>query len=248
MGGGMALGLRIALLIYIAVGITASVAQVKQGLQLKTLGIISVVGDTFTINSVHKPAPGEEHAEFPIESWKLDLRVAEKAKSLLAKSFKTKSISVRESTFAVLADRKPDVDPEAALAAFIKRIASGTKCDYYLLISRGVGEYSGDKIPISGLGVVRDKHLIYGKQDIVHALTMLRVYDASFNLLRTERGTLDQSSFLASVKGPNMSLEDDKRLPDAPAAAFADPRAKELSWQLLEQSLAKTLPKLFAAN
>jgi hypothetical protein len=244
----MALGLRIAFLIYLTFGITASLAEVKQVPTQKTLGIISVVGDTFTINSVHKPAPGEEQAEFAIESWKLDAKVVEKAKSLLVKNFKTKSISVRESTFAVLAERKPDVDPEAALAAFIKKIASGTKCDYYLLISRGVGEYSGDKIPISGLGVVRDKHLLYGKQDIVHALTMLRVYDAGFNLLRTERGTLDQSTFLASVKGPNIALEDDKRLPDAPAAAFADPRAKELSWQLLEQSLTKTLPKLFAAN
>lgn len=248
MGGGMAYRLRIAIVVYLAFGFSYAFAQTKPVPAQKTLGIISVVGDTFTINSVHNPAPGQEHAEFPIEGWKLDSRVTDKAKALLAKNFKIKTITLRESAFAVLAERQPGTDPEAALSAFIKKTAAGTKCDYYLLISRGVGEYSSDKIPISGLGIVRDKHLLYGKQDIVHALTMLRVYDASFALLRTERGSMGQSTFMASVKGPNLALEDDKRLPDAPDAAFADPRAKELSWQLLEQSLAKTLPKLFAAE
>jgi hypothetical protein len=244
----MAFVLRVAILVYLACGFSYVFAETKPAPTQKTLGVISVVGDTFTINSVHNPTPGEEHAEFPIDGWKLDGRVTDKAKGLLAKNFKIKTITLRESAFAVLAERKPGTDPEAALSAFIKKAATGAKCDYYLLISRGVGEYSSDKIPISGLGIVRDKHLLYGKQDILHALTMLRVYDAGFNLLRTERGSTGQSTWLASVKGPSLALDDDKRLPDTPAAAFADPRARELSWQLLEESLAKTLPKLFSAD
>ena len=244
----MAFAWRIAIVLYLITGFSSAFATGTQQQAQKTLGIISVVGDTFTINSVDKPASGQEQAEFPIDGWKLDVKVADKAKALLAKNFKIKTITVRESAFAVLADRQPGTDPEIALAAFIKKIASGTKCDYYLLISRGVSEYSSGKIPISGLGVIRDKHLIFGKQDIVHALTMLRVYDTGFNLLRTERGTMGESAFMASVNGPSIELEDDKRLPEAPDAAFADPRIKELSWQLLEQSLAKTLPKLFAAD
>jgi hypothetical protein len=245
----MALFVRVAFAACILLNLSWPVASQAQPTAQKTLGIISVLGETFTVKRVGSSLGADEESEFPIDGWRFDTKTADFAKSLLAKNFKIKTIPIKESAFTALAERAdPAKDPEAALAAFIQKFAASSKCDYYLLISRGVSEYSNDGQSVNGLGVVRGKSTLFGERDIVHALTMLRVYDANFKLLRTERGTMGQSNFLATVRGPNIALHDEKRLPVAADAAFADPRAKELTWQLLEKSLATTLPKLFAAD
>jgi hypothetical protein len=126
--------------------------------------------------------------------------------------------------------------------------ASQQKCDFYLLVAPGGSMVSSTNQGVGGLGVLRWKHLL-SPGEHVFALSELTAYDSQFKAVRTENGSIGQDTiFMVVIRGPHLLLEDAKKLPDAPEAAASDPRAKELTWGLLEKSLAMTVPKLFAVD
>jgi hypothetical protein len=214
---------------------------------LKTIGIASMVGETFTIKSITATGFGSEERKFPVANWKIDDRVAASTARILKKAFRVKPFQIPAGEFQKF--RKSGVAPksfEAELAKFVSRYAAGQKSDYLLVIypaSRPVGPTSQD---IEGLGVVRWGVLSSG--EYVHALSAVTVYDAQMKPIRSEFLSTGQDGFLAAVKGPHLELNEGSRLPPDPKAAFADPRTQKIAWELLDKSLAMTLPKLFAVN
>jgi hypothetical protein len=214
---------------------------------LKTIGIASMVGDTFTVKSITSTGFDSEERKFPASNWKIDDRVAASVGRILKKSFRVKPVQIPAGEFQKF--RKSGFPPksfEAELAKFVSRYAAGQKSDYLLVVypaSKPVGPTSQE---IEGLGVVRWGVLSSG--EYVHALSALTVYDAQMKRIRSEFLSTGQDGFLAAVKGPNQELKEGSRLPPDPKAAFADPRAQKIAWELLDKSLAMTLPKLFAVD
>lgn len=216
----------------------------------KSIGLITTIGDSFHVRTVGVTAFGNEAGKFPIASWKANDRVASNVANLLRKNFRVKRISANESAFASLEApgrlfRSYDDD----FGEIVRKLAASQTADYYLVITPGGSTFSSTNQSLHGLGVTRTFGLLGGGgADYVHALTLLRVYDGQFKLLRTEAGTMGQEAFLATVKGPHLLLEDDKRLPKEPEAAAKDPRARQIALDLLDKSLAMTVPKLFAKD
>jgi hypothetical protein len=214
---------------------------------VKTIGIASMVGETFTVKSISSSGLGSEERKFPAANWNIDDRVAASVGRILKKTFRVKRFQIPTGEFQKF--RKSGVPPksfEAELAKFVSRYAAGQKNDYLMVIypaSRPVGPTSQD---IEGLGVVRWGVLSSG--EYVHALSALTVYDAQMKPIRSEFLSAGQDGFLAAVKGPHQELKEGSRLPPDPKAAFADPRAQKIAWELLDKSLAVTLPKLFAVD
>ena len=225
--------------------------QPQGGSNLKTVGLILGIGDTFTVKTVGITAFGNEENHFPIAAWKVNDRVAATVQNLLKKNFRVKRIPATESAFASL--YKPGGlfrDHEEEYLTIVRKLATSQQADYYLVISRAGSSFGSSNQFLSGLGVTRTDGGILGNgADYVHALTLMRVYDPQFKMLREQQGTIGQDSFLATVKGPHAELSDEaKRLPKEPQAAVNDPRARQLTLELLDKSLAMTVPKLFAAD
>lgn len=214
---------------------------------VKTIGIASLVGETFTIKSISSTGFGSEEQKFPVPNWKIDDRVAASVARILKKAFRVKRFQIPAGEFQKFRNSGfPPKSFEAELAKFVSRYAAGQKSDYLLVVypaSRPVGPTSQD---IEGLGVVRWGVLSSG--EYVHALSALTVYDAQMKPIRSELLSTGQDGFLAAVKGPHQELKEGSRLPPDPKAAFADPRAQKIAWELLDKSLAMTLPKLFAVE
>ena len=214
---------------------------------VKTLGIASMVGETFTIKSISSTGLGSEERKFPAANWNIDDRVAASVGRILKKAFRVRRFQIPAGEFQKF--RKSGVSPksfEAELAKFVSRHAAGQKSDYLLVLypaSRPVGPTSQD---VEGLGVVRWG--VLSSSEYVHALSALTVYDAQMKPIRSEFLSAGQDGFLATVKGPHLELKEGSRLPPDPKAAFADPRAQKIAWELLDKSLAVTLPKLFAVD
>ena len=215
---------------------------------MKTIGLISLIGDTFFVKRVGFTAFGNELEKFPIPGWKIDDRVATIAARTLQKTFKFKRIPVPASAFRALHEGSFIFNGrDEAQEKFLAKYTAGQNCDYYLLISPGGSPLSSTNQYLSGLGVVRWDHILF-PGEYVHALSTLTVYDAKMVKIRWESGSIGQQTFMATIKGPHQELKEGSRLPPEAKAAVADPRAQKIAWELLEQSLTKTLPTLFAAN
>lgn len=213
----------------------------------KTIGIISLIGETFTVKKVGVTAVGNEEQGIPIAQWRLDESVAGKVGTILKKNFRVKRIAVPAGTYRKYETTLRNVDYRERHNKLVRDFAASQKCDYYLLVAPGGSVVGSTNQGIGGIGVLRTTTL-FSPTEHVHALTELTAYDAEFKVLRSETGSIGQDTFLAAIKGPHIELEEPKLLPPDPKAAASDPRAKQLAWDLLEQSLAMTVPKLFAAD
>lgn len=218
------------------------------GTGTKTVGLISIVGETFYVKRVGFTVFGNEEAKFPIAGWKIDDRVAAVVTRSLQKNFKMKRIQIPAGAFAAFREGDfifKSFDDE--LAKFSAKYTAGQNCDYYLLVSPGYSQFSNTNQGLYGLGVVRWDHILF-PGEFVHALSMLTVYDAKMVQVRSQFSTMGQDTFMATVRGPHQELKNASKLPPDAKAAFADPRAQKIAWDLLEKSLAMTVPKLLSVD
>ena len=214
----------------------------------KTIGLISLIGDTFYVKRVGVMVFGNELEKAPVPNWKIDDRVATTVGRILQKKFKIKRIQVPAAAFQALHEGNFIFNGrEEAQAAFLAQYTAGQNCDYYLLVSPGGSPLSNTNQGLSGLGVVRWDHGLF-PGEYIHALSVLTVYDAKMVKLRWESGSIGQEIFMATIKGPHQEMKDGSKLPQEAKATVADPRAQKIAWELLEKSLTMTVPKLFAAN
>jgi hypothetical protein len=214
----------------------------------KTIGLISIIGEKFTVRRIGFTVFGNEEEKFPITGWKIDDKAAVAVTRIVQKNFKVKRIQIPAGAFQAFRDGDFIFKSfEAELAKFIAQYTAGQNCDYYLLVSPGYSQIGNTNQGITGLGVVRWDH-VFNPGEYVHALSMLTVYDAKMTQIRSEFSTIGQDTFLVAVRGPHQELKEGDKLPPDAKAAVADPRAQKIAWELLEKSLTMTLPKLFAAN
>lgn len=214
----------------------------------KTIGLISVVGENFYVKRVGITVFGNEEQIFPVNGWRVDDKVAASTARLLKKNFKLKRIQIPAGAFKAFRDGDFLFKSfDAELAKFIAQYTAGQKCNYYLLVSPGYSQIASTNQGIYGLGVVRLDNL-FSPSEYIHALSMLTVYDPQMKQIRSEFATMGQETFMVALRGPHQELKDPGKLPPEPKATVDDPRAQKIAWELLDKSLAMTLPKLFAAN
>ncbi len=214
----------------------------------KTIGVISILGDSFMVKTVGMTVFGNEEREVPIANWKIDDRVTAKVGTLLAKNFRIRRIAVPAGTYKKYETTLKGTDYRERRRKLVVDFASQQKCDFYLLVAPGGSVVGSTNQGVGGLGVLRWKHLL-SPGEHVFALSELTAYDSQFKAVRTENGSIGQDTFFMVVlRGPHLLLEEAKKLPETPEAAASDPRTKELTWSLLEKSLAMTVPKLFAVD
>jgi hypothetical protein len=214
----------------------------------KTIGLISTVGDTFTVKRVGVTVFGNEEDKFPVPAWKINDRIASSTTALLKKNFRVKRIPVPPGAFAPL-DAPGGLfrDREEEFRQIVRNVAGAEKADFYLVVGPGGSRFGDSNQVLAGLGVVRTESLFI-KRDIVHGLIGFTVFDPQFKKLRSEAASIGQDTFLVAVRGPHVILDDEKRLPPDAKAAVNDQRARTITTELVDKSVAMTLPKLFARD
>ncbi len=213
----------------------------------KTIGLVSIVGDGFMVKTVGVTVFGNEMTEVPIGGWKVDDRVAAKVTQMLSRNFRVKRIPVPAGTYAKYNAANPQTDYREVRRKLVVDFASKHPCDYYLLVAPGGSQVGDTNQGIGGIGTLRTT-VLFNPVQHVFALTELTVYDPKFERLRWEYGTIGQARIFVAIKGPNQKLEDNQHLPQDPQAATNDPRARQIALDLLDKSLAMTVPKVLAVE
>jgi hypothetical protein len=211
----------------------------------KTICLITEATQRFNLQKIGLTVFANEFKSLPIESWKLEDKIYGKTKALLGKDFAIKNIPATYEAFQPL--REPGGlfrDTEGERKAIVQKIASGSSCDFVLVVMGNTSQFGSSNQYVGGLGVVETGTDVFGYTRQVHALTFFYVYDGkTFQVLRYQRGESEESTLFKTIHGPSVEINGEQH---ASMQALADdPKTRDIVWRLLEKSLELTVPQLF---
>lgn len=212
----------------------------------RSLCVIFAIGEKFVLKKIGFTVFGNEENELPMGAWRLDDLVIDKVNALLGNRYAVWRIDYpkgalsepRDAGFRLFADSTQFRDR-------VRKVVAGQQCDLYLVVTNSLSKFGTTNQVITGIGLVE----IGGGLGTTHlyALTNVTIFDGhTLEIVRDEPTSIGQATFLATIVGPHREV---------PGSAW--PKSKDLSqneplrratWALVEQSLDRTVPALFAAK
>ena len=102
----------------------------------KCIGVVSAIGDTFSLQKIGITVFGNELNTVPIDSWQIDNLVIGKISAFLSKAWTVRRISYPKGAFSSLDERQHPLfyNYEEDLKGVVRRVTSSTKCDHYVVV------------------------------------------------------------------------------------------------------------------
>jgi hypothetical protein len=209
------------------------------------VGVMSQVGDKFTVKKVGYTVFENEENKVPVESWHIDDLVAAKISLLLGKQTAVLRIPYKKDVFASLDTPKLFRDREAEFGEIVRTITAGTRCARYVVVTGGGSSYGTSNQSLVGLGIVAGKKPFFtGVLYNLYTLIVVRVYDGeTFTQLTHKAASIGQPTFLAMIHGPHREV-DESFWPVSPDVAAQNVKLRDAIRELVAQSLDATLPEL----
>jgi hypothetical protein len=226
--------------------LTASIAP---GTGRKSVGVISAIGDKFSVQKVGLTVFQNSLDEIPIDAWGIDERVATSMSAQLGKRFEVKRITYAKAAFVEVQKPKPlfasdQEDYRYKIADILRGIASSQKCDLYVVVTKSGSQVGNTNQSVGGIGILYGGAGAIFSSVHLHALFDVRVYDGqTFAVLGHQRGSLGQSAFFSVIRGPNREV-DKSWWPQQAQSVARDARIKDATLALVEQSMATTVAEL----
>jgi hypothetical protein len=232
----------------VALGLSgcATFATSEHKLQaVKSIGIISAVGDEFTVTLGGLTGLDNRRQRFSTASWGLDDRIVQQVTSALSGRFQVQPVGYSREAFFQL-EREKVLTPAFNILRgdrFKPLIAGVTPqgLDAYLVITKAKSNYGSGARTVEGIGRLSFR-TVMTTTDQVHALYEIRLFDGKTHevIERLVAPPLD-SSGAVRIAGPS-------RIIDAPLAPDAHPaqddRLRADITDLLARSLSQTLNDL----
>jgi hypothetical protein len=209
------------------------------------VGVVSQLGDKFTVKKVGYTVFENEENKVPVESWHIDDLVAAKISGLLGKRTAVLRIPYKKDAFASLDTPKLFRDLDAEFGEIVRTITAGTRCARYVVVTGGASSFGSSNQSLVGLGIAAGKKPFFtGALYYIHTLFVVRVYDGeTFTQLTRKAASIGQPTFLAMIHGPHREV-DESFWPVSPDVAAQNVKLRDAIRELVAQSLDATLPEL----
>ena len=208
------------------------------------VGVVSNLGETFTVKKVGIVVFQNEENKVPIESWRIDDLVVAKVGAVLNKRAAVRRVTTSRGAFSSLDAPQPFRNYDADLGALLRTATAGTRCPRYVVVTRSSTGFGNSNQVLNGLGIVASSGLLGGVH--LHALAGLRVYSGETFSVQTQKPLSSaQSTFMTGIQGPHRDV-DKSFWPDPADVAQQNSKLREAKRDLVGQSLDKTLPELLA--
>jgi hypothetical protein len=211
-----------------------------------SLGVISAIGDRFSVQKIGLTIFANEQDFAPIDSWGLDDLVMARARAATGNDPTVHRINYPKGTFEPYFNPKSNFlrAENERLPAIVQGITANAHCERYLVVVRGKAQAPGTKVEIDGIGaynqgvgsVLRHSHLF-----AAFSITVLdgQTYERSNPALaglgaRMERG-------LGLIEDPLNRL-DNELFPEPPSAATGSTALRDRTRQLVATRLDQALP------
>jgi hypothetical protein len=189
----------------------ASVEGTSRLQGIKTVGIISAIGDKFSFTPSGLTSINNAPRSFSIEPWGIDDQIVARATSVLGQRFQVQAVTYHRELFA-----EPEHDssiPGADLVRddpFKELVRSHVQpqgLDAYVAITKATPKYGTRGAPVSGIGLIKHSALL-DSSAVVHALYVVRVVDGhSFRTVDKKSAPPMANSGVIRLAGPSREFD-----------------------------------------
>ncbi len=217
----------------------------------KTIGLISELGDTMSIQQIGIMVFGNAKISVPIENWGIDALVYAKASSMVKARFNVIPVNLSKEGRSAVAAAPGSLfgDRAAYICNVLKKETQGRAFTYYLRVTPRESNFGNTNQTLSGLGVLHRQGLSDG-YTFVHALFSLEVLDGSncAHIHTEDPAGNNGFSLFSPAYFDGLSREVDASWMVEPAKAPQDGRLRDAVKELVEQGMTQSMPRLFATQ
>jgi hypothetical protein len=177
---------------------------------VKTIGIVSAIGDQFTLARVGLTGLGNGARSLSIASWRLDELIVQRVAEALGTRFQVQPVSYTRAAFATI--------QESAIAAVdlvrgdrVKKLVqtevSPQGLDAYIVVTKAKANFGGGNRKVEGVGLITYNTVLESVR-LLHALYEIRVVDGkTFDVIeKLAAGPTDDASSLR-LAGPSLVID-----------------------------------------
>jgi hypothetical protein len=177
---------------------------------VKTVGIISAIGDQFTFAKAGLTGLDNSPRSGPIASWGLDELMVQQVTDALNTRFQVQPVTYPRVTFATTRESAVTAvnlvrgDPFKQL---VQTEVSPQGLDAYIVITKARAYFGGGNRKVEGIGLIRYSTILESF-DLLHALYEIRVVDGkTFDIIeKLAAGPLDNGSTVR-LPGPSLMID-----------------------------------------
>jgi hypothetical protein len=208
---------------------------------VKTVGIISALGDQFTVAKAGLASPDSGGRSLPIPSWRLDDLFVQQATAALSARFQVQPVTYDRAAFAAIKE-SPIKPVELVSGDPIKKLVetgvTPQGLDAYIVITRARANFGGGIRKIEGVGLVTYATMMES-YSFVYALYEIRVIDGkTFDVIEKMSASPLDNAAEVRLGGPSRPA-DESLLHNGDSGP--DDSLRKAIVDLIDQSLPVTL-------
>jgi len=133
--------------------VSACVGVVPKTEGIRTIGIVSAIGDKFYLRKVGITVFGNDSKETPIDSWGIDDMMTAKIRTALTPRFDVRPVTYRRGVFAAFPDRTGFI-AQYFRPELVRTEVSPQGLDAYIVVLKSERQYGQTNQLLQGLGIV----------------------------------------------------------------------------------------------
>jgi hypothetical protein len=210
---------------------------------VRTIGIVSGIGDKLYLRKVGLTVFGNESQEMVIDAWGIDEMMTAKIRAALTPRFDVRPVTYRRAVFASFPDRS-GLLAQYFRPEIVRTEVSPQGLDAYIAVLKGERQFSQTNQILEGIGMVEGGGGLFDKYLYLHAYYEIAFLDG--HDLRTRSRTISiipgQHQF-GDIMGSPYRKIDTSWWPTSLDGA-SNQRLKGAVVELIDQSLPGTLQKM----
>jgi hypothetical protein len=210
------------------------------------LGVISALGDRFSVQKFGLTIFENEETEAPMNGWGLDDLPFARVRAATGADPSVRRIAYPKGAFEPYYNPKSRFlpDPNEGLPAIVRNIASNANCERYLVITKYNGVVPGTKMEIKGIGAYSQGIGSFARHYHLFANVAISMYDGATYEKNNRSFAALGASFAAGLgltEDPLTKL-DDSVFPNPPESASSSTALKERTRALVSARLDRMIP------
>jgi hypothetical protein len=210
------------------------------------LGVISALGDRFSVHKFGLTIFETEDSEVPIEGWGLDDLAVARVRAATGTDPSVRRINYAKGAFEPYYHPKSRFlpDPNEGLPAIVRNVTPNANCERYLVITRFKGTVSGTKMEINGIGVYSQGIGSLARHSHLFANVAVAMFDGgTYERINPSLANIGSSLSRAFqlMEDPLTKL-DHSLFPDPPESASTSGVLKERTRALISAQLDRVIP------
>lgn len=177
---------------------------------VKTVGIISAIGDQFTLARAGLTGLDNSSRSFPISSWGLDDLIVQQATAALSGRFQVKPVSYQRAVFASIKEspiKAVELVRGDPFKKLVKTEVSPQGLDAYIVITKAQANLGGGR-KVEGMGLVTYRAVLESYSQL-YALYEIRIVDGkTFDMIEKMAAAPLDNAANVRLPGPSRLVDE----------------------------------------